>query len=134
MQQKHSIWLSASNLISKWQHQVSIKGENVEQTKATKLLGVTFDDHLKFQTHSQQIIKKPQKSVHGLLTQKRHGVNTPSLVKFYKACNSSANDLHAAPAWYSFTAQYVKDELERHQSHCLRLIYPDISSYTEPVL
>ena len=77
MQQKHSIWLSASNLISKWQHQVSIKGEHVEQMKTTKLLGVTFDNHLKFQTHSQQIIQKTRKTVHGLLTQKRHRVRTP---------------------------------------------------------
>ena len=101
--------------------------------KTTKLLGVTFDDHLKFQTHSQQIIQKTRKSVHGLLTQKRHRVRTPSLVKFYKACIVPRMP-YTAPAWYSFTAQYVKDELERHQSLCLRLIYPDISSYTEPVL
>ena len=54
--------------------------------KTTKLLGVTFDDHLKFQIRSQQIIQKTRKSVHGLLTQKRRRVSTPSLVKFYKAC------------------------------------------------
>ena len=69
-------------------------------------------------------------AVHGLLTLKRHGVNTRSLVKFYQA-RIVPILTYAAPSWYSYTPQYAKDELERHQSLCLRIIFPSITSYTE---
>ena len=109
---------------------IMIKSEQVEQTNSAKLLGVVIDDHLKFQEHSRHIIQRTRQPVHGLLTLKRHGVKPTSLVKFYQA-RIIPIMTYAAPAWYSFTAQHVRDTLERHQSLCLRLIYPNISSYTE---
>mgnify|MGYP001791570963 FL=1 len=109
---------------------ICIKGEAISQTKTEKLLGVTIDDQLTFSTHTRSAIEKTRSAVHGLLTLKRHGVNTRSLVKFYQA-RIVPILTYAAPSWYSYTPQYAKDELERHQSLCLRIIFPSITSYTE---
>ena len=81
-------------------------------------------------THTQSINEKTRSAVHGLLTLKRHGVQPKSLGKFYQA-RIVPILTYAAPAWYCYIPQYCKDQLERHQSLCLRLIFPTISSYTE---
>ena len=109
---------------------ITIKGEEITQTKSAKLLGVIIDEHLSFSTHTQSIIEKTRSAVHGLLTLKRHGVQPKSLGKFYQA-RIVPILTYAAPAWYCYIPQYCKEQLERHQSLCLRLIFPTISSYTE---
>ena len=112
---------------------IMINGEQIQQTKTAKLLGVTVDDHLKFKAHVTTTIEKTRAATHGLLTLKRHGVNKTSLVKYYQS-RIVPILTYAAPAWYSYTIQQSKDMLERHQSLCLRLIYPNISSYSERLI
>ena len=52
------------------------------------------------------------------------------LVKFY--CERILPILtYAAPSWATYTTNYSRDALERHQSLCLRIIYPTIQSYTK---
>ena len=97
---------------------------------SAKLLGVTIDQHLTFSSHTKSVVDKTRSAVHGLLTLKRHGVSTASLIKFYQA-RITPILTYAAPSWYSYIPQYAADQLERHQSLCLRLIYPTVSSYTE---
>ena len=109
---------------------ITIKGESISQTRSAKLLGVTIDDHLTFTSHTRSVINKARSAVHGLLTLKRHGVHAQSLVKFYQA-RIMPILTYAAPAWYCYIPQYGKDLIERHQSLCLRLIFPEIASYTE---
>ena len=38
---------------------------------------------------------------------------------------------YAASLLYSYTPQYAQDELERHQSRCLNIIFLTITPYTE---
>ena len=109
---------------------INIKGETVQQMKTAKLLGVTIDLHLTFSSHTKSVVDKTRSAVHGLLTLKRHGVSTASLIKFYQA-RITPILTYAAPSWYSYIPQYAADQLERHQSLCLRLIYPTVSSYTK---
>ena len=37
---------------------------------------------------------------------------------------------YACPAWYMYIIEESKTKLERHQSMCLRIIYPNVKSYT----
>ena len=61
---------------------ILINGEHIQQTKTAKLLGVTIDDHPKFESHVTTTIKKNRAATHGLMTLKRHWVNKTSLVKY----------------------------------------------------
>ena len=119
--------LQLNNSIS---NPVTINGDPVNQTSTAKLLGVQLDSHLTFSEHVNSAICKTRSAVHGLLTLKRHGVKENSLIKFYQARILSILS-YAAPGWYTYTSQLSKDALERHQSLCLRIIYPCINSYTE---
>ena len=53
---------------------VKIANQDVTQTQTAKLLGITFDTHLKFAAHVDASIHKTRSAVHGLLTLKRNGV------------------------------------------------------------
>ena len=110
-------------------HPITINADVIEQTKTAKLLGVMLDDHLSFSNHVTWVISKSRGAVHSLLTLRRHGVHQDLLVKFYNACVKLIL-LYGAPAWYPYIHQNSKDKLERHQSLCMRLIYPAVESYT----
>ena len=89
---------------------IMINGEQIQQTKTAKLLGVTIDDHPKFQSHVTTTIEKIRAATHGLLTLKRHGVNKTSLVKYMYYRSPIVPILtYAAPAWYSNTTQHSID-------------------------
>ena len=46
--------------------------------------------------------------------------------------NANSNAIFKWPhPWYTYTPQYARDNLERHQSLCLRIVYPDIDSYQQ---
>lgn len=46
--------------------------------------------------------------------------------------NANANAIFKWPhPWYTYTPQYARDNLERHQSLCLRIVYPNIDSYQQ---
>ena len=111
-------------------HPITVNDQIITQSNDAKLLGVVLDRHLTFVTHVEESIKKSRGAVHGLLTLKRHGVNTSMLVKFYRTRVLSILT-YAAAAWYTYTPQYARDHLERHQSLCLRIIYPNIDSYQQ---
>ena len=67
----------SSNLLMNEQHKV-------ENVSSSKLLGVTIDEHLTFQTHVEEIKKAANRKSHGLLLLKQSGVNQESLVHLYK--------------------------------------------------
>ena len=50
-----------------------------------RLLGVIFDEHLKFHSHVDHIIDKTKHALHGLIKLRKAGVRSHSLVLFYKA-------------------------------------------------
>ena len=102
-------------LNNKLHDSISIDGESIVQTESAKLLGVTIDQHLKFNSHIDTLIGKSRAAVHGLLTLKRKGVTPSMLTKYYQACIFPILT-YASPAWHSHLSQNSKDKLERHQS------------------
>ena len=51
------------------------------------------------------------------------------LILFYASTVRSLLS-YAAPAWYSYTTKHAREQLEVHQSRCLRNIFSHIDSYT----
>ena len=126
----HALCFMARGLKSNLQPVVATYGESIVQTESAKLLGVTIDQHLNFNSHIDTLIGKSRAAVHGLLTLKRKGVTPSMLTKYYQACIFPILT-YASPVWHSRLGQNSKDKLERHQSLCLKLIHPTMPSYTE---
>eukprot|EP00918_Siedleckia_nematoides_P017527 GHVU01037716.1.p1 GENE.GHVU01037716.1~~GHVU01037716.1.p1 ORF type:complete len:104 (-),score=2.48 GHVU01037716.1:205-516(-) len=61
-----------------------------------------------------------------LVTLKRYGLDQASLLRFYVA-NIRPALCYAAPAWYYFLGDTLKDRLEKVQRHCFRIMYTDMS-------
>ena len=105
----------ARGLKSNLQAVVATYGESIVQTESAKLLGVTIDQHLKFNSHIDTLIGKSRAAVHGLLTLKRKGVTPSMLTKYYQACIFPILT-YASSAGHSHLSQNSKDQLVRHQS------------------
>ena len=93
-----------------------------------KLLGVIFDEHLRFTSHVDHVIERTKLSMHGLIKLKRCGVDPWSLALFYRARILSILS-YAAPCWYPHIADRDKDKLERFQKLCMKIIIPDEEDY-----
>ena len=111
---------------------ITNRREPINQTKTAKLLGFQIDNHMSFNKHVSSVIEK-------LVTfcrpwpshfEKRHTVGSYLLIKIYCALIIPIL-IYATPSWFTYTTNYSRDALERHQSLCLRIIYPTIQSYTE---
>ena len=113
----------SSNLLMNEQHKV-------ENVSSSKLLGVTIDEHLTFQTHVEEIKKAANRKSHGLLLLKQSGVNQESLVHLYKT-RVIPTISHAAPSWYPFITQLQQKEIESCQKLALQIIYPEVDDYHE---
>ena len=116
-------------LNNKLHDSISIDGESIVQTESAKLLGVTIDQHLKFNSHIDTLIGKSRAAVHGLLTLKRKGVTPSMLTKYYQTCIFPIFS-YASRVWHSHLNQNRKDKLESHQT----LIQPTIPSRTSKTI
>ena len=102
---------------------ITIGNSEVVDNSSVKLLGVTFDSHLKFAKHVDSIIEKCRPAFHAICKLRKAGVNNQSLIMFYKA-RIIPLLTYAAPCWYPLLGINDKERLEKYQRHCLRIIYP----------
>ena len=65
-----------------------------------------------------------------VVTQKRASVKQPSLVMLYKS-QILPTITHSSAAWYPYTTDYQQKDLESSQKLALRIIFPEIESYSE---
>lgn len=105
---------------------IVLNGSDIENVTVFKLLGVNIDSHLKFDTHVDIITSKARSKSYALVTLKRYGLDQASLLRFYVA-NIRPALCYAAPAWYCFLGETLKDRLEKVQRYCFRIIYTDMS-------
>ena len=98
----------------------------MEDNCSVKLLGVTFDQHLRFSQHVDSIIGKCRPAFHSICKLRKAGVNDSSLTLFYKARIIPL--IYAAPCWYPLLGKTDKERHEKYQRHCLRLIYPNLEN------
>jgi len=111
-------------------HHVINNTHSIETTTCARLLGVDIDRHLKFDKHIERITTSARRKTHGILVLKQTGLNSASLVTLYKT-QIIPTLTHASPAWYPFTTDEQRTEIEKCQKLALRIIFPSIESYGE---
>ena len=102
---------------------ILINETEVSDDVSTKLLGVTYDQHLKFSKHVDTIIDKCRPAFHAMSKLRKAGVDDAGLTMFYKS-RIVPLIIYAAPSWYPLLSVTDKERLEKYQRHCLRMIYP----------
>ena len=86
-----------------------------------RLLGVIFDEHLKFHSYVDHIVDKTKHALHGLIKLRKAGVRSHALVLFYNARILSVLS-YAAPCWFPHTSQNDKVKLGGFQKLCTRIM------------
>ena len=109
---------------------IKINDMPISQNSSVKLLGVCFDNHMRFSAHVDSVISKLRPAVHAIIQLRKVGVSTSSLVTFYRSRVLSVIS-YAAPSWFPFLSKGDKEILERLQKLCLRVILPWIEHYDE---
>ena len=109
---------------------ITIANENIDEATTFKLLGVTVDCNLNFNNHVDNITSSGRSKCHGLTKLKRYGVNKQSLLHAYRS-NILPTVQYAAPAWFNFTSNKCRKDLEGVQRLALKIIYPELDSYNE---
>ena len=110
---------------------ICIENTTITENEDVKLLGVHFDQHLKFSKHVDKLIERTRPSVHAITKLRKAGVSSSSLALFYKARVLSILS-YSAPSWFPFLSQHDnKEKLENHQKLCLRAIKPTTNDYNE---
>ena len=95
-----------------------MKNSEAANENTVKLLGVTFDQHLRFSPHIDALIQRCRPAFHAIIKLRKAGVNDESLCKFYK---SRVVPLlaYAAPCWFSQLSNTEIERLEKYQGLCL---------------
>ena len=95
-----------------------------------KLLGVTYDSHMKFTAHVDNVISKSKPAFHAIVRLRKAGISAQNLALFYKARIVSILT-YSAPSWYPYITNNDKQKLEQYQRLCLKVILPHIENYDE---
>ena len=106
---------------------IMINNSAVADDDTVKLLGVTFDRHLRFNHHVNTIIDKCRPNFHAICRLRKAGVNSASLAYFYQS-RIVPLLTYASPCWFPLICKSDSERLERYQRHCLRVIYPELDN------
>ena len=102
----------------------------ISQNSSVILLGVCFDNHMRFSAHVDSVLSKLRPAVHAIIWLRKVGVSTSSLVTFYRSKILSVI-FYAAPIWVPYLSKGDKERLERLQKLCLRVRLPYFDCYDE---
>jgi hypothetical protein len=111
---------------------VTANGQAIPQVTSLKLLGVTIQNNLKWDTHVDNMISKANGRKYFILVLKRLGVELRDLTKCYCTFIRPLVE-YAVPVWHSGLTVHQSDQLERVQKQTLHILLPD-SSYREALL
>ena len=111
---------------------LTIGAVNIEPSKSVKFLGVIIDSNLDFSDNVERTISKCNSRLYIMRRLKVLGMNTHGLKIFYCTCVRPVLT-YAAPAWFYFLSDNLKNEMERVQKSATRIILPD-RCYSERVL
>ena len=98
---------------------------SISPSTETKLLGVTVDNKLSFNSHVDSLISKTNSRIFLMRQLKTAGLNADGL-KTYFITNIRSILLYGSPAWYTLLSQTCKDSLELIQRSATRVILPDL--------
>lgn len=105
----------------------NLDGVNVKCEEEIKLLGVTFDFMLNFNSHIANICKKAARQLNVM---KRIGRNINKLGRLTMYFSFIMSNLNYCPLTWHFTGETNTKKIEKLQERALRFIYDDnVSSY-----
>jgi len=103
---------------------LSFGPDYIQQVSNMKLLGVTLQDNLKWDTHVLNMVGKANSRKYFILVLKRLGVGLSDLVKCYCVFVRPLLE-YAVPVWHSGLTNQQSLSLERVQKQTLRILLPD---------
>ena len=105
---------------------ISIEGNTIPSSDNIKVLGVTLDSSLKYDTHISNLCSKASIQINAM---KRIGkyLNTDCRISMYKSFISS--NFSYCPVSWMFCGKQNSDKLEKLQERALRFVFSD---YTSP--
>jgi hypothetical protein len=112
---------------------ITINGNVIEEVASTKLLGVTFDQHMRFSDHVLAAIDKSKPAFHAMVQLKRSGAKPSDLLLFYRTRILSIL-CYAAPVWYPYISSNSKEQLEKQQRLCTKIIQPYTEYYADRLM
>ena len=105
---------------------ISIEGNTIPSSVSIKVLGVTLDSGLKYDTHISNLCSKASIKIH-VMKWIGKCLNTDCRISMYKSFISS--HLSYWPVSWMFCAEQNSDKLEKLQARALRFVFSD---YTSP--
>ncbi|KAK2165611.1 hypothetical protein NP493_1358g00002 [Ridgeia piscesae] len=90
-----------------------------------KLLGVTISQHLTWNKHVDNIVKKAGIRLYMLYQIKRAGITQKDLVSVYVSVVRPVLE-YACPVWHTNLPQYLSDNIEVIQKGALKCIFPGL--------
>ena len=109
---------------------ITINGCMIEQKEEVKILGVTFNSHMGFSAHVNNILCCTIPAFRAIIRLNKAVITPLNPVHFNKSkIVSILTD--CLPSWYPYKSGNDKTKLERVERLCLRVILPNIDSYEE---
>ena len=94
-----------------------------------KSLGVILSSDLKWNSHTEYIVKKANKKLYPLRILRRAGVDQNNLLKVY-VCTVRPVLEYAIPIWQNIP-DYLSKEIESAQKRALQIIFSESESFAE---
>ena len=105
---------------------MTVDEQPIEVVKSAKLLGVIYNDDLKWNDHVAYIAKKSAKRLYMLRLLKRARADTKTLISVYFSCVRPILE-YCAQVWHYNIPDYLSKEIERIQSRAMKIINPSLS-------
>lgn len=103
-------------------HLINSNSESIERVTVFKLLGLTVDNNLKWNSHVNSICAKASSRLYFLKQLKRSSVSLDDLLYFY--CTVVRPILeYACPVWHSSLTKELSDCIERIQKRAIYVIF-----------
>ena len=113
------MWICFNNAVPEPASLV-IGNDEVERVESHKLLGVWFQNNLKWNCHVENMVKKANKRLYFLRECRRTNLPLEAGITCYRSKIKPILE-YAAPVW-SGLPQYLVDEIETVQNRCLEIL------------
>ena len=103
-------------------HLINSNSEAIERVTVFKLLGLTIDNNLKWNSHVNSICAKASSRIYFLKQLKRSGVSADDLLYFYSTVVRPILE-YACPVWHSSLTKELSECIERVQKRSVYVIF-----------
>ena len=102
---------------------IIIDGTEISEVQCTKLVGLTIQNDLKWNSHIEKITAKARSKLFFLKQLKRSGVPSEDLLTFYKSVIIPSLE-YGAPAFHTSLTKCLSEDIESIQKRALKIVHP----------